>query len=122
MSAGLKAGLVGAAVAVLSSLLLPVPRVVWLAIAPSVVLYVAVGLLAAYWTESARAVGKGARAGAVAGLVSGLAHGLLYGLIPMTSNVVGFAEGGPEATIPREFPQLLLPMRAAWRVGDECAQ
>ncbi len=114
MSAGLKAGLVGAAAAVLLSLLLPVPRVVWIAIAPSVVLYVTVGILAAYWAESPRDVGKGASAGAVAGLVTGLAHGLLYGLIPMIINVVRFIERGLWAALPRQFHQLLPGSVAGW--------
>ncbi len=119
MPAGLKAGLVGAAVAVLLSLLLPAPRVVWIAIAPSVVLYVAVEILAAYWAEFPRDVGKGASAGAVAGLVTGLAHGLLYGLSPMIINVVRFIERDLWAALPRQFHQLLRGIRAAWRVGDD---
>ena len=103
MSAGLKAGLVGAAVAVLLSLLLPAPRVIWIAVAPSVVLYAVVGILAAYWARSPRAAGKGASAGAVAGLVTGLAHGL----IPIIIDVARFIAGGPEAPLARQFHQLI---------------
>ena len=113
MSAGPKAGLVGAAVAVLLSLLLPTTRVVWIAVAPSVVLYLAVGILAAYWAKSPRNVGQGAGAGAVAGLVTGLA----CGLIPIIFTVVGFIAGATRAPLVRYYQHVLRDMRAAWQVG-----
>jgi len=110
MSAGLKAGLVGAGVAILFALASLLPLLGCVTAVLSLVLYVAVGILAAYWAESPRDAGKGAGAGALAGLVSGVA----YGLTLVVVNVLGVTVGGADATLRRQFRQLPPGMRTPW--------
>ncbi len=110
MSAGLKAGLIGAGVAILFSLLSVVPLLGCVTAVLSLVLYLAVGILAAYWAESPRDVGQGAGAGAVAGLITGLAGGFSLMII----NLVRFTGPGAEATLRRQFRQFPPGMRYPW--------
>lgn len=110
MSASLKAGLIGAGVAVLFVLSSLIPFLGCVAAVLSLVLYVAVGLLAAYWAEAPGDAGKGAGAGALAGLITGLT----YGLTLMVVNVLRLTVGGAEATLRRQFRQLPPGMREPW--------
>lgn len=73
---GLKAGLVGAAVAVLLSLLGAVPMLYCIAGALGLLWYVGVGALAAHWLEPPATAEAGAGAGAIAGAITGVASGI----------------------------------------------
>jgi hypothetical protein len=70
MSPSLKAGLIGAAVAVVLSLLGLVPCLGCITSVLALVLYVGVGVLTATWMKPPRDAGKGAGGGAIAGLVT----------------------------------------------------
>ncbi len=74
---GVKAGLVGAAVAALLSLMRLVPCAGCIAGILGLALYVGAGALAAYWLSPPRTAGDGAGAGAIAGVISALAGGVV---------------------------------------------
>ena len=82
-NAGLKAGLIGAAILLVITLLNQIPvafsgcvccLAAWLA-------YVGVGALAGHFTPPPRTAGTGAGAGAIAGLISGAVRGLVFGIV-----------------------------------------
>jgi hypothetical protein len=102
MSASLKAGLIGAGVAVLLSLLGLVPCVGCFTAVLGLVLYIVVGVLAANWMAPPRDAGKAAGAGAVAGLITGLVGGLANLII----STVRFTVGGGGAAMMRQLQQL----------------
>ena len=102
MSASLKAGLIGAAIAVVLALLAMIPCVglcTWILL---LVLYVVVGVLAANWMEPPRDAGKGAGRGAVAGLITALVGGTANVLI----SAARFTIGGGQAAMMRQLEQL----------------
>jgi hypothetical protein len=111
MSSSLKAGLIGAAVAVVFSLLSLVPCLGCITVILGLVLYVGVGVLAAYWMEPPRDVGRGAGSGAVAGLITAFAGGFTTIIV----NAVRFTVGGGEATLRRQFRQLPPEILEQWR-------
>ena len=102
MSASLKAGLIGAGVAVLLALLGLVPCLGCITSILGLVLYVVVGVLAANWMEPPRDVGKAAGGGAVAGLITGLVGGMANVII----STVRFTVGGGQAAMVRQLEQL----------------
>ena len=80
--AGLKAGLIGAAVMVVVTLinqfvLTPTGPVVYVACGVSTLLYVLIGVSAGFFAARPRTAGQGAGAGAIAGLISGLISGVV---------------------------------------------
>jgi hypothetical protein len=78
--AGLKAGLVGGAIAAVFQLagLIPcVGCITWLLVWAT---YVGAGLLAAFWLPAPRSTGDGAGAGAIAGVITGIIGGI-FGMI-----------------------------------------
>lgn len=111
MSSSLKAGLIGAGVAIVFSLLSLVPCLGCIASLLALVLYVGVGVLAAYWMEPPRDVGRAAGAGAVAGLITALVGGLTTVVI----NAFRFSVGGAGATLQRQLRQLPPQLLEQWR-------
>jgi hypothetical protein len=106
---GVKAGLVGAAVAVLLSLMRLVPCIGCIASILGLAVYVGAGVLAAYWLTPPRTTGDGAGAGAVAGVITALAGGVV-------SIIVGAAQftlGGPEAVMHEIPPESLRQLEQA---------
>jgi predicted outer membrane lipoprotein len=102
MSASLKAGLIGAGVAVLFSLLSLVPCLGCITAILGLVLYFAVGVLTANWMEPPRDVGKAAGNGAVAGLITALGGGIANLII----SALRFTVGGGQAAVMRQLEQL----------------
>ena len=102
MSPSLKAGLIGAAVAVVLALLGLIPCLGCIASILALVLYVVVGVLAANWMEPPRDAGKGAGGGAVAGLITALAGGITN----LVASVIRFTVGGGQAAIMGQFRNL----------------
>jgi hypothetical protein len=102
MSASLKAGLIGAAVAVVLSLLGLVPCLGCITALLGLVLWVVVGVLAANWMDPPREVGKAAGSGAVAGLITALVGGIANMII----SAIRFAIGGGQAAMMRQLEQL----------------
>ena len=99
-NAGLKAGLVGAAVAVVLSLMSLVPCIGCIAPILGLAAYVGAGVLAAYWLTPPRTAGDGAGAGAIAGLITALAGGV----VNMIVGAAQFAIAGGPAAIMRDIP------------------
>jgi len=97
---GVKAGLVGAAVAVLLSLLRIVPCIGCIASILGLALYVGAGVLAAYWLTPPRTTGDGAGAGAIAGLITALAGGI----VSIVVGAVQFTLMGGPAAVMRDIP------------------
>ncbi|MGD8966386.1 MAG: hypothetical protein PVI07_02650 [Anaerolineae bacterium] len=102
MSASLKAGLIGAGVAVLLALLGLVPCLGCITAVLGLGLYVVVGVLAANWMEPPRDAGRAAGGGAVAGLITALAGGIANLII----SAVRFTVGGGQAVMMRQLEQL----------------
>ncbi len=97
---GVKAGLVGAAVAVFLSLLRLVPCIGCIASILGLVVYVGAGVLAAFWLTPPRTTGDGAGAGAIAGVITALAGGIV-------SVIVGAAQFtlmGGQVAVMRDLP------------------
>lgn len=111
MSPSLKAGLIGAAVAVVLALMGLVPCLGCITSLLALVLYVGVGVLTATWMEPPRDVGEGAGGGAVAGLITALAGGVTNLVI----SAVRFTVGGGQAAVVRQFRQLPPELREPWR-------
>jgi hypothetical protein len=112
MSPGLKAGLIGAAAAVVLALLGLIPCVGICTSLLALVLYVGVGVLVALWMEAPRQAGKAAGGGAVAGLMTAFGGGLTNLIV----SVIQFTVGGGQATLMRQFRQLPPEIRDSW--GD----
>jgi len=106
--AGLKAGLVGAGVAVVLSLLGLLPCLGCIAVFLGLLSYVGVGMLAAYWLEPPRTTGDGAGAGAIAGLIAAV----VGGVVNMILGAIQFTLlGGPRAMMSQFPPDVLEQLR-----------
>ncbi len=111
MSASLKAGLIGAAVAVVLALIGLVPCLGCITSILALVLYIGVGVLAATWMQPPRDAGKGAGSGAVAGLITALGGGITNVIV----SAIRFTVGGGQAAVMRQFRQLPPEFREPWR-------
>jgi len=98
--AGLRAGLVGAAVAAVLSLLTLVPCLGCVAGILGLVWYVGVGVLAAYWLVPPRTAGEGAGAGAIAGVITAL----VGGVVNMIVGAIQFSVAGGASSVMRNIP------------------
>ena len=79
--AGMKAGLIGAAVLLALTLLSLIPAVGGCCSCLSILAYVGVGALAGFYLTPRRKAGQGAGAGAIAGLIAGAIGGLASSII-----------------------------------------
>ncbi len=79
--AGLKAGLIGAAVVLVLTLLSQIPGVGCVCCGLTWLVYAGIGALAGFFLTPPRAAGTGAGAGAIAGLVSGAVGGIIWIII-----------------------------------------
>ena len=79
--AGLKAGLIGAAIVFVLTLLSKIPAVGCICCGLNWLSYAGIGALAAYFLAPPRSAGAGAGAGAIAGLISGAIGGLIWTII-----------------------------------------
>jgi hypothetical protein len=108
--ASLKAGLVGAGVAVVLSLLGLVPCLGCITGILALVWYVGVGVLAAYWMPPPRTAGSGAGAGALAALITAV----VGGAVNMVVSAIQFSiMGGYEAMSRQIPPEALNQLRDA---------
>jgi len=107
--AGLKAGLIGAAVMLVLTLLnlIPIPALGCICCGVQLLAYVAVGALAGYFLVPPRAAGTGAGAGAIAGLITGAAGGL----VGIVVAAIRMATGAPGTGIPGVDPEVLRQLR-----------
>ena len=106
---GLKAGAIGAAVAVVLTLLGLIPVVGCCTFVLTLVLWVAVGVLAGYFGRSnpAQTAGEAAKAGAVAGVITALAGGVVQTVI----SLIQLALGGTVRTLSQIPPEQLRQLR-----------
>jgi hypothetical protein len=102
MSASVKAGLIGAAAAVVLALLslIPCVGVGCIAAILGLLIYIGAGALAAYWTDPPRATGDCAGKGAIAGLITSAVGGVVSGII----NAARFAITGGTANVMSQLP------------------
>jgi hypothetical protein len=104
MSSSIKAGLIGAAAAVVLSLLSLIPCIGCITSILGLLLYAGVGVLAAFWLTPPRTAGAGAGAGAIAGLITALAGGI----VNMIITTIRFAAmGGPGAVMSQIPPEVM---------------
>jgi hypothetical protein len=107
VKAGLKAGLIGAAVLVVSVVISRLLRVsgalMYANCALNSVLYIATGILAGLYVMPPRTTGKGAGAGAIAGLISGGISSAVSSAILVVQTSAG---GGIPGLSPQQMQQL----------------
>lgn len=103
--AGLKAGLIGAGVILVLTLLnqIPVPALSCVCCGVTLLVYAGIGALAGYFVPPPRSGGSGAGAGAIAGLVSGLVAAIIWSIVM----VIGVATGGTGDILSQLDPQML---------------
>jgi hypothetical protein len=100
--AGLKAGLVGAGVAVVLSLLGLVPCLGCFTFILGILAYVGAGVLAAYWLEPPRTAGDGAGAGAIAGVIMAAVGGVVNMIVGAIQFSISGGMGAAMSQIPPE--------------------
>lgn len=103
--AGLKAGLIGAGVILVLTLLNQIP-VPWLSCACcgiTLLVYVGIGALAGYFVPPLRTAGSGAGAGAIAGLISGLVAAIVWSI----AMAISIAAGGTNDILSQLDPEML---------------
>jgi len=106
----LKAGLIGGAALVIITLSGLIPVVGCVSLPLTVIAYVAVGSLAAYWLSPRREAGPAAGQGALAGLIAGLISGLVNAIL----TPLGLAmSGGTETLIAQLPPETLQQLEQA---------
>lgn len=98
--AGLKAGLIGAAVLLVLTLLSQIPAVGCICCGVSLLAYAGVGVLAGFFLTPPRSAGIGAGAGAIAGVISGVVAGVVQALVLAVQTLIAG---------PGEFASLLDP-------------
>ncbi len=109
---GLKAGGIGAAVAVVLTLLGLIPVVGYCTVILTLVLWVGVGVLAGYFgsrTNPMQTVGQAAQAGAVAGVVTALAGGVVQTVL----SAIQMATGGAVQALSQLPPEQLRALEEA---------
>jgi hypothetical protein len=112
MQNGLKAGAIGAAIAVVLTLLGLIPVVGCCTLILTFVLWLGVGVLAGYFgsqTNPTQTAGDAAQAGAVAGVITALAGGLIQTII----SAVRVATGGTAQALSQIPPEQLRQLRDA---------
>ncbi len=98
MSAGLKAGLIGAAAGFLVSLLSLIPMVGCCFSLAGLLVYVGAGALAAFWLVPPRSAGAGAGQGAIAGVLSGLGSSIVSTIMAIVYGLTGSGRSMLDAT------------------------
>jgi len=105
--AGLKAGLIGAGIILVLTLLGQIPTVGCVCCGLSWLAYAGIGALAGFFLTPPRAAGAGAGAGAIAGLISGAVGGIVW-IIIMAIQVAFIGTGDIMSAIdPQTMRQLL---------------
>ncbi len=87
--AGLKAGLIGAGIMLLVTILNQVSFLTCICCGLTWLVYAGIGVLAGYFLTPPRTAGTGAGAGAIAGLISGAAGGLVWVIIIIIQMAAG---------------------------------
>jgi len=101
--AGLKAGLIGAAIILVVTLLNQIPGVGCVCCPVTFLVYAGIGALAGFFLTPPRTAGAGAGAGAIAGLISGAVSGLAWSIIM----AIQMALTGPEEIVSAIDPEMV---------------
>ena len=86
--AGLKAGLIGAAIILVMTVLSQLPLVGCVCCGLTLLVYAGIGALAGYFLTPPRTAGTGAGAGAVAGSISGAVGGIIWIIVMVIQALV----------------------------------
>lgn len=105
--AGLKAGLIGAAVMLVTTLLSQIPGVGCVCCPLSLLVYAAIGALGGFFLTPPRTAGTGAGAGAIAGLISGAVSGLVWIIVMAVQIALGGAGDITSAIDPEVMRELI---------------
>jgi len=112
--AGFKAGMIGAAVMLIWTVIgrfFPMSGIlVWVSVGVSLLIYAGTGVLAGFLLAPPRTPGKGVGAGAISGLISGL----IAGVVGVVIMAIQMASGGD---IPGLTPQQMQQMRQLTESG-----
>ena len=105
--AGLKAGLIGAAVLVALTLLelIPIPYLACACFVIRLLVYAGIGVLAGFFLTPPRTAGTGAGAGAIAGAIGGLISGIVSMIAAVVQGAVGVASGALDPEMLRLFTE-----------------
>ncbi|HID61304.1 MAG TPA: hypothetical protein EYP49_00945 [Anaerolineae bacterium] len=106
MQASLKAGAVGAGVAVILALISLIPCAGCFTWILALLLYIGIGALAAYWLPPVRTAGSGAGAGALAGVIAAI----IGGIVNMIIAAIRVAITGPRAMATQIPPDAMRPL------------
>jgi hypothetical protein len=104
---GLKAGLIGAAIALVLTLLSQIPGVGCVCCGLTWLAYAGIGALAGFFLTPPRTAGTGAGAGAIAGLISGAVGSLVSIIVMAIQMAAGGTEGIMSAIDPATMQQLI---------------
>jgi hypothetical protein len=104
--AGLKAGLIGAAIILVLTLLSQIPTVGCVCCPLTFLVYAGIGALAGFFLTPPRTAGAGAGAGAIAGLISGAVSGLAWSIIMAIQMALTGSEEIVSAIDPQAMQQL----------------
>jgi len=105
--AGLKAGLIGAAIILVMTLLSQIPGVGCICCGLTWLVYAGIGVLAGFFLTPPRAAGTGAGAGAIAGLVSGAAGGIVWIIVMAVTVALGGTGDVASVIDPQTMRQLI---------------
>jgi hypothetical protein len=106
-NAGLKAGLIGAGVIFLTTLLGQIPMIGCVCCGLNLLIYAGIGALAGFFLIPPRAAGTGAGAGAVAGLISGAVNGIVQVIVMVVKLLIAGPGTFTSAIDPATMRQLV---------------
>ena len=107
MSSGLKAGLIGAGVGLVLSLIGLIPIVGCCTAIIGLLVYAGAGVLAAYWLTPPRSAGTGAGVGAIAGLISGVGGSVVTTISAIIQGIMGTTTDALALVDPQIMEQLV---------------
>jgi hypothetical protein len=109
-SPAVKAGLIGAAIALFLNLVGIIPVIGCIGLPLELIAYIAIGALAGFWTVPPRTTGRAAGQGALAGLIAGIASGIIRTILTPLSMKLS---GGTSAMLSQLPPESLQQLQQA---------
>ncbi len=109
-SPALKAGLIGAAIALFLNLVGIIPVIGCIGLPLELIAYIAIGALAGFWIVPPRTTGRAAGQGALAGLIAGIASGIIRTILTPLSMKLS---GGTSAMLSQLPPESLQQLQQA---------
>jgi hypothetical protein len=109
-SPAVKAGLIGAAIALFLNLVGIIPVIGCIGLPLELIAYIAIGALAGFWIAPPRTTGRAAGQGALAGLIAGIASGIIRTILTPLSMKLS---GGTSAMLSQLPPESLQQLQQA---------